>query len=177
MLMFSCISSTTEEAATEGTCSSMERSSSKVRKSDWMLVTAPEPPPAYSSSTRLVPMPWISLRMYWRPVAEMATTRITEAVPMTMPSAVSTKRTFDERKLSMASLAISLSMIVCRALAMVFSNEIRRVRSEAMCSYRMPQWAQGFRRLGEGRGAGRGVIAPPLAEYGQISLDRFLASG
>src|SRR5580658_4593811 len=138
MLMFSCISSTTEEAATEGTCSSMERSSSKVKKSDWMLVTAPEPPPAYSSSTRLVPMPWISLRMYWRPVAEMATTRMTDAVPMTMPSAVSTKRTFDERKLSMASLAISLSMIVCRALAMVFSNEIRRVRSETMCSYRMP---------------------------------------
>ena len=65
-LMRSCISSTAEEAAMAGTCSSMARSSSKVRKSVWMLVTAPEPPPAYSSSTRLVPMPWISLRMYWR---------------------------------------------------------------------------------------------------------------
>src|ERR1035438_3355586 len=79
--------------------------------------------------------------MYWRPVAEMATTRITDAVPMTMPSAVRMKRTLEARKLSIASLAISLSMMVCRALAIVFSkerararsNEIRRVRSGAIC--------------------------------------------
>ena len=78
--------------------------------------------------------------MYWRPVCEMATTRMTEAVPMTMPRAVSTKRTFEVRKLSMASLAISLSMMVWRALAMVRSKERRRVvrsgraeRSGAIC--------------------------------------------
>jgi hypothetical protein len=52
-------------------------------------------------------------------------------------------------------LAISLSMIVCRALAIVRSNEIRRVvRSGAICFYRMPQRVLGFRRFA--RAGGRG---------------------
>src|ERR1700683_909929 len=63
--------------------------------------------------------------MYWRPVAEMATTRMTDAVPRTMPRAVRKKRILETRKLSMARRAISLSMMVCRALAMVFSKERR----------------------------------------------------
>jgi len=52
----------------------------------------------------------------------MVTTRITEAVPMTMPSAVNAKRTLLERKLSTASLRISLSTMVRRALKSVSSK-------------------------------------------------------
>src|SRR5579875_144271 len=84
--------------------------------------------------------------MYCRPVAEMATTRITEAVPMTMPSAVRAKRTFAARKLSTASLAISPRPMVCRALAMVRSNEIPECTpSWAICLYRMPYRRPGVR--------------------------------
>ena len=54
-----------------------------------------------------------------RPVSPMVTTRITEAVPITMPSAVSAKRTLLERKLSMASFRISLSTMVWRALSKI----------------------------------------------------------
>ncbi len=46
----------------------------------------------------------------------MVTTRMTEAVPMTMPSAVSAKRVLLARKLSTASFRISLSTMVRRAL-------------------------------------------------------------
>ena len=49
----------------------------------------------------------------------MVTTRITEAVPITMPSAVSAKRSLLARKLSIASFRISLSSMVRRALSSV----------------------------------------------------------
>ena len=49
----------------------------------------------------------------------MVTTRITDAVPMTMPSAVSAKRVLLARKLSAASFRISLIIMVRRALSSV----------------------------------------------------------
>ncbi len=52
----------------------------------------------------------------------MVTTRITEAVPITMPSAVRAKRILLARKLSTASLSISLSTMVRRALRSVSSK-------------------------------------------------------
>ena len=64
--------------------------------------------------------------MYCLPVMPMVTTRMTEAVPMTMPSAVSAKRTLLARKLSRASLRISLSTMVRRALSSVCSKEVGR---------------------------------------------------
>ena len=57
----------------------------------------------------------------------IVTTRITEAVPMTMPNAVSTKRVLAARKLSRASLRTSLSNMVRRALSSVSSNEVCRL--------------------------------------------------
>ena len=80
------------------------------------------PPPLYSNSTELVISFSNSWRMNCLPVSPMVTTRITEAVPMTMPSAVSAKRILLERKLSTASLRISLSTMVRRALRSVSSK-------------------------------------------------------
>ena len=77
------------------------------------------PPPAYSTSTELVPIFWISSEMYCLPVKPMVTTRITDAVPITMPSAVSIKRVLLARKLSPASFRISLMSMVRRALTSV----------------------------------------------------------
>src|SRR6185437_4640541 len=56
----------------------------------------------------------------------MVTTRITDAVPMTMPSAVSANRVLLARKLSNASFRISLSTMVSRALVRVSSNVLLR---------------------------------------------------
>ena len=50
--------------------------------------------------------------MYCLPVSPMVTTRMTEAVPMTMPSAASAKRALLKRKLSTASFIISLKGMV-----------------------------------------------------------------
>ena len=77
------------------------------------------PPPEYSTSTSLVPIFWISFRMNCLPVMPMVTTKITDAVPMTMPRAVSAKRSLLERKLSTASFRISLTTMVRRALRRV----------------------------------------------------------
>src|SRR2546423_1248577 len=55
------------------------------------------------------PIDWIWVKMYCLPVMPMVTTRISEAVPMTMPNAVSMKRIFDCLKESIASHAISLN--------------------------------------------------------------------
>ena len=123
--MRSCISSMGEAAATAGTCSITADSSSRVRKSLRVSVIAPTPPPAYSSSTMLVPTPWIVFRTYCLPVRPMVTTRMSEAEPMTIPSAVSAKRTLLARKLSKASNTISLRTIVRLALSRVFWNERR----------------------------------------------------
>ena len=53
----------------------------------------------------------------------MVTTMITDAVPITMPSAVSAKRSLLALKLSSASLRISLATMVRRALSSVCWNE------------------------------------------------------
>src|ERR1700723_1691423 len=50
------------------------------------------------------------LRTYCLPVRLMVATRISEAVPIIMPSAVSRKRTLLERKVSKAKLKISPKM-------------------------------------------------------------------
>ena len=52
----------------------------------------------------------------------MVTTRITDAVPITMPSAVSAKRVLLARKLSMASFRTSLISMPSRALNSVSSK-------------------------------------------------------
>ena len=59
----------------------------------------------------------------------MVTTRITDAVPITMPSAVRAKRVLLARKLSAASLRISLIRRVRRALNSVSSKPRWRVCS------------------------------------------------
>ena len=61
----------------------------------------------------------------------MVTTRITEAVPITIPSAVRAKRSLLARKLSRASFRISLMSIVRRALSNVCWNAVRRACSTA----------------------------------------------
>ena len=58
------------------------------------------PPLWYSASIWLVPMDWIWFSTYCLPVMPMVTTRIREAVPMTIPSAVSAKRTLLLQKVS-----------------------------------------------------------------------------
>ena len=58
-----------------------------------------------------------------------------EADPMTMPSMVSRNRVLLARKLSTASLATSLNIIVDRALASVRSNELFEVRDFAIGSH------------------------------------------
>jgi len=91
------------------------------------------PPPEYSSSTELVSIFCNSARMYCLPVRPMVTTRMTEAVPMTMPSAVRAKRSLLELKLSSASLRISLRTMVRRALSSVCWKALWRSRSA--CSF------------------------------------------
>jgi len=54
---------------------------------------------------------------------------MTEAVPMTMPSAVSAKRILLARKLSIASLRVSLNIMVRRALKSVCWNALCRACS------------------------------------------------
>src|SRR5436309_5521026 len=62
-------------------------------------------------------MAWIWFITYCLPVSPMVTTTIREAVPMTMPSAVSAKRTLLVRNESIAMLRISLNSIVFRAVS------------------------------------------------------------
>ena len=57
----------------------------------------------------LAPIDWICCSTYCLPVRPMVTTRISDAVPITMPSAVSAKRTLLVRKVSMATLTVSPS--------------------------------------------------------------------
>jgi len=65
----------------------------------------------------------------------MVTTRMTEAEPMTIPSAVRAKRALLERKLSMARRMVSLKAMVRRALRMVFRKRVWRafVASSLLC--------------------------------------------
>src|SRR5258708_39545443 len=65
---------------------------------------------------RLTPIAWIWLITYCLPVKPMVTTTIRDAVPITMPVAVSAKRTLLERNESMAMLTISLKSMVLRAV-------------------------------------------------------------
>ena len=46
------------------------------------------------------PMAWICVMMYCLPVRPIVVTRMSDAVPMTMPSAVSAKRTLLVQKVS-----------------------------------------------------------------------------
>src|SRR5437899_2882743 len=62
-------------------------------------------------------MAWIWFMTYCLPVSPIVTTTISEAVPITMPSAVRAKRTLLVRKESMAMLTISLKSIVFRAVS------------------------------------------------------------
>src|SRR5271157_3814039 len=55
----------------------------------------------------LAPMPWIWFRTYCLPVRPTVTTRIREAVPMTIPRAVRVKRILFRRKVSRATPTIS----------------------------------------------------------------------
>src|SRR5215472_3923742 len=66
---------------------------------------------------RLAPIDWIRFKTYCFPVSPMVTTTIREAVPITMPNAVSRKRTLLVRNESMAMLTISLKSIVLRAVS------------------------------------------------------------
>src|SRR5580692_10086802 len=116
--------------------------------------------------------------MYWRPVAEMATTRMTEAVPMTMPSAVRAKRTLEARKLSRARRAISLSTMVCRALATVLSKDFRGcVRSAGMIPYRMTHGGKvqkdglGFGTTVDSGGVGSSGMPAVTTSGGVVSTD------
>ena len=68
------------------------------------------------------PMFSSSFIAYCLPVSPIVTTRINEAEPITMPSAVNAKRTLFSRKLSIASIAISRSRMVRLALASVCSK-------------------------------------------------------
>src|SRR5215471_18419283 len=63
------------------------------------------------------PMDWIRFSTYCLPVKPMVTTTISDEVPMTMPSAVSTNRTLLVLKESMAMLTTSLKSIVLRAVS------------------------------------------------------------
>src|SRR5437773_5487441 len=58
---------------------------------------------------------------YCLPVSPMVTTTMSEAVPITMPSAVRAKRTLLVRKESMAMLTISLKSMVWRAVSATVS--------------------------------------------------------
>src|SRR2546423_3109423 len=62
-------------------------------------------------------MAWIWFMTYCLPVRPIVTTTISEAVPITMPSAVRANRTLLVRKESMAMLTISLKSIVFRAVS------------------------------------------------------------
>src|SRR5437763_15965888 len=62
-------------------------------------------------------MAWIWFMTYCLPVRPIVTTTISDAVPITMPSAVRAKRTLLVRKESMAMLTISLKSIVFRAVS------------------------------------------------------------
>jgi hypothetical protein len=115
----SCISSIGDDAETAGTCVSTARSSSIVSRSLRYSPTLPEEPPEYSTSTIFGPMFSSSFIAYCLPVSPMVATRISEAEPITMPSAVSAKRTLFSRKLSIASSAISRSRMVRLALSSV----------------------------------------------------------
>jgi hypothetical protein len=53
-----------------------------------------------ASQISLVPMAWIWFSTYWRPVMPMVTTRMSDAVPITMPSAVRMNRTLLLQKVS-----------------------------------------------------------------------------
>ena len=91
--------STGEAATMPGTCSCAALRSSMVSGSGVTLATRC-PPLWYSASIWLVPMDWICCSTYCLPVMPIVTTRISEAVPMTMPRAVSAKRTLLLRKVS-----------------------------------------------------------------------------
>src|SRR4029077_17303943 len=60
------------------------------------------------------PIDWIKRCTYCLPVMPIVTTRISEAVPMTMPRAVRAKRTLLLMKVSYAKLITSFSRIVLR---------------------------------------------------------------
>src|SRR5437016_8694451 len=64
-------------------------------------------------------MAWIWFMTYCLPVRPIVTTTISEAVPITMPSAVRANRTLLVRKESMAMLTISLKSIVFRAVSAI----------------------------------------------------------
>ena len=91
---------TTGEAVTTlGTCAITAFKSSMVSGSVAVAVMRGAPP-MYSAEIRLAPMAWIWFRMYCLPVMPMVTTRINEAVPITMPSAVRANRTLLLQKVS-----------------------------------------------------------------------------
>src|SRR5215467_14154149 len=79
-------------------------------------------------------MAWIWFITYCLPVSPMVTTRMSDIVPITMPSAVRAKRTLLVRNESMAMLSISLKSIVLVAV----SVRERRV----MCFYFIPSGAR-----------------------------------
>src|ERR1700734_1155350 len=74
---------------------------------------------------------------YCRPVSPMVATRMTDADPMTMPRAVNANRTLLARKLSSASEIISLSTMICLALASVRANDELCVLAAAMVDYQL----------------------------------------
>ena len=55
-------------------------------------------PPSYSATIMFEPIFWICWMMYCLPVSPTVTTRISDAVPMTMPSAVKMNRILLVRK-------------------------------------------------------------------------------
>src|ERR1700756_1958165 len=60
------------------------------------------------------PIAWIRRCTYCLPVSPIVTTRMRDAVPITMPSAVSAKRTLLLLKVSYAKLRISASLMLAR---------------------------------------------------------------
>ena len=82
----------------------------------------------------LVPILSSRPKIYCLPVRPIVTTKISEAVPMTIPRAVSAKRSLLARKLSTASRTSSAVGMVRRALAIVRSNEARDERRDGVRS-------------------------------------------
>jgi hypothetical protein len=67
----------------------------------------------YPISTQFVPIFCsVSSSTYCLPIIATVTTKMIDDVPMTMPRAVRTKRSFEARKLSPASLKISLTALL-----------------------------------------------------------------